>query len=158
MKDLKEALEKNGLQNVNTYIQSGNVIFESDEIDNKKLTEKLEKLLSQTFSYQASIVLLTKDQLKKILTDVSKAWKTNHDIRCYLAFIKAPTTSEQVTPYITRKEGVDFIAPGEGVIYMTTLMSGLTQSGFTKLIGTKIYKELTMRNYNTSQKLLALME
>jgi uncharacterized protein (DUF1697 family) len=41
---------------------------------------------------------------------------------------------------------------------MTTLMSGLTKSGFTKFIGTKVYKEVTMRNYRSSQKILALVK
>jgi uncharacterized protein (DUF1697 family) len=58
--------------------------------------------------------------------------------------------SEQVVP----KEGIDFIETGDGVVYFTTLMSGLTKSGVNKLISNKIYKQLTMRNYNTTKKIL----
>ncbi len=41
---------------------------------------------------------------------------------------------------------------------MSTKMSGLTKSGFPKLIQKKVYKDITIRNYNTVQKLLILME
>jgi uncharacterized protein (DUF1697 family) len=158
MKDLKEIMIESGFQNVVTYIQSGNVIFETDEKESKKITERLESLLSKKFNYQASIVVLNKNQLQKILMDVPNTWKGNDNLRCYLAFIKSPTTSDEVLPYIILKDRVDFVAKGVGVVYLSTLLSGLTRSGFTKLASTKIYKELTMRNYNTAQKLLILME
>src|SRR5487761_1438727 len=96
MNDLKETLLANGLQNVVTYIQSGNVIFESDEKDVKKITVKIEKLLSERFNYQARIVLLTHDQLKDILAGVPSSWNKQHDLRCYLAFIKVPMTTDLV--------------------------------------------------------------
>jgi uncharacterized protein (DUF1697 family) len=158
MKDLKETIESNGFQQVVTYIQSGNVVFDSEEKDKKLITEKLEKLLSKTFNYQASIVLLSKEQFESILKNVPTTWEKQHDLRCYLAFIKEPITTEQVLKEIRLKGGVDFVKEGNGVIYMSTLLSGITKSGFTKLISTKVYKELTMRNYNTTQKLLELME
>ncbi len=41
---------------------------------------------------------------------------------------------------------------------MTTLMSQLTKSKFNKLASKKIYKEMTIRNLNTTKKVLALME
>jgi uncharacterized protein (DUF1697 family) len=59
---------------------------------------------------------------------------------------------------ITLNEGVDFIAVGIGVLYMSTKLSGITKSRFSKLAGKKIYKDITIRNYNTTQKLLELME
>jgi uncharacterized protein (DUF1697 family) len=158
MKDLKEVVEINGFHNVVTYIQSGNVIFDSEENDKKIITKKLEKLLSKAFNYQASLVLLSKNELQTVLKKVPESWKKQQDLRCYLAFIKEPTTAEQVVPFIHPKDEVDAVETGKGIIYMSTKLSGLTKSGFTKLIGTKIYKELTMRNYNTTKKLLELME
>jgi len=56
------------------------------------------------------------------------------------------------------KEGIDVIVPGTGAVYMATLLSGLTKSGINKIIGKKIYQDMTMRNYNTSKKLLELLE
>jgi uncharacterized protein (DUF1697 family) len=53
---------------------------------------------------------------------------------------------------------VDFVKEGKGVLYLSTLLSGLKRSRFTKVIGKSVYRHMTIRNYNTCQKLLALME
>jgi len=45
MTDLKSCFENMGFTSVSTYIQSGNVIFKSDEKDNTRLTNKIEQVL-----------------------------------------------------------------------------------------------------------------
>jgi len=158
MVDLKVAFEKSGFTDVTTFIQSGNVVFSSDEKDTEKIARKLEDTVLQTFKINSRIVVKSYSQLKKVLEEVPSEWKKENDLRCYLAFIKEPVSASDVLKEVALKEGVDSAKAGEGVLYMTTKMSGLTQSGFTKLATKKIYKDLTIRNYNTSQKLLALME
>jgi uncharacterized protein (DUF1697 family) len=158
MSDLKACFEKVGFTNVVTFIQSGNVIFESNENNTLKLRSKIEKTLSKNFSYTSVIVLFSQTQYERILKNVPSDWKKRNDIRCYIAFVREPVRVTQVMKAISLKHGIDFISPGPQAIYMTTLMSGLTKSGFTKFIGTKVYKEVTMRNYRSSQKILALVK
>jgi uncharacterized protein (DUF1697 family) len=67
-------------------------------------------------------------------------------------------TAEDVIREVELKEGVDSVKAGDGAVYMSTLLSGLTKSGFTRLIAKKIYKDITMRNFNTCQKILTLMQ
>jgi len=157
MTALKEAVEKCGFTNVSTYIQSGNVIFDSDENKTAAIAAKLEDSLFNNFKYDSSIMVRTHQQFKKVIFEIPIEWKTRNDLRCYLAFIKEPVTAQNVIREIKLKEGIDSVKAGVGVVYMSTLLSGLTKSGFTKLIGTKVYQDITIRNYNTAQKLLALM-
>lgn len=157
MDELKKAVEQCGFAEVSTYIQSGNVIFKTDENDREKITNILEQNLSGTFHIDLKIVVLSHDHLKQILHDVPREWNTSKNLRCYIAFAKSPTTPQEVLPYLRLAQGVDSVQVGNEVIYMTTKMEGLMKSGFKKLISTKIYKRLTMRNYNTSRKLLELM-
>lgn len=157
MADLKAAFEKSGFTNVRTYINSGNVIFETNENDIQKITHKLETDLSKIFNLKLRIVILSYQQLENVLADIPAAWKKGHDLRCYIAFMKDPITPTDVIKEVQLKEGVDEIKAGKKVLYMSTKLEGLTKSGLTKLITKKIYKELTMRNLNTSQKLLDLM-
>ena len=158
MAELRNAFERSGFTNVATYITSGNVIFESAETKAGMLTDVLEQALSQTFHFDARLVVKSHDQLKDIVSQVPSEWKHQHDLRCYIAFIKEPTTTQQVLNEIEIKEGIDFVQAGQHVVYLSTRLSGLTKSGFTKLVGKKIYKDMTIRNYSTTQKLLALME
>jgi uncharacterized protein (DUF1697 family) len=156
MTTLKEVVEKCGFRNVSTFIQSGNVIFEA-EGNIKKITNRLETVISKAFNYQSRIVLVSHDQLRRVLSEVPNKWKNHDDLRCYIAFIKEPVTAEAVLAEVKLKEGIDSAKVGKGVLYMSTLLSGVKKSGFTNLIGKKVYKYITIRNYNTAQKILERM-
>lgn len=156
MVDLKREIETCGFTHVTTFIQSGNVILESEE-STEKVAKKLETDLTNVFNIDFRIVVLSKEAFTKIMNDVPKEWKGSEDIRRYIAFIRPPITVEEVIKVIKLKEDVDSIKIGSGVVYMTTTLSGITKSGFTKLISQKIYKDLTIRNYTTAEKLLALL-
>jgi uncharacterized protein (DUF1697 family) len=158
MAGLKEAAEKCGFSNVRTFIQSGNVIFESVEKDNGKLSAKLEDCFSKNYSIESQAIILTEDQFRKVVGAAPEDWKTRDDLRRYIAFVRPPITPEDLLKEIKLKEDVDFVRAGAGVLYMSTLLSGITKSGFTKLVGTKVYKDITIRNYTTVHKLLELLE
>jgi uncharacterized protein (DUF1697 family) len=115
-------------------------------------------VIHKQFHLPVRVVVLSHKQYKTVLDEVPKGWKTRKDIRCYIAFIKKPVSSSDVMKEMQPKEGIDVIVPGTGAVYMATLLSGLTKSGINKIIGKKIYQDMTMRNYNTSKKLLELLE
>lgn len=158
MADLKKCLEDVGYENVVTYINSGNVIFKSEISDAKKLTSEIERLLIRKFGFELKVVLRTEKEIENVVKNVPNGWDIKSDLRMYIAFVKEPVTPDEVISQAEPKEGVDFVEKGPGVVYMATLLSGITKSGINKLIGKKIYKEITIRNYNTTKKILSLME
>lgn len=157
MASLKTCFEDSGYTNVITYIQSGNVIFESVEKDTKKLTKSLEDLLTKSFNYHARVIIKSQKQLEEIVADVPGDWKKRKDIRCYIAFLSDFITPKEAAAEIVLREDVDLMKIGNGCLYFTSLVSEITKSKLNKLVGLKVYKEMTMRNYNTSQKLVSLM-
>ena len=158
MEQLKACFEESGFGQVMTYIQSGNVLFASDEEDKAKLTSAIEDTVSQTFNYSARIVVRSYPEMQRVVSDVPDDWKHRNDLRRNIAFIKEPVTASEVLQEIHPKEGIDVVTIGEGVLYFSTVLSGLTQSALVKLGSPKIYQDMTIRHYNTTQKLLALME
>jgi uncharacterized protein (DUF1697 family) len=158
MAELKEALEKAGFTGVKTVLQSGNVIFESGQSGSAAIAGKLEDILLKSFKVESRVAVISYPQLKAVVDGAPAGWKTRKDIRRYVSFVIGKTTPEEVMREVKLKEGVDFMEAGPGAVYMTTLLSGLTKSGFTKIVGKPVYKEITMRNFNTVQKLLPLME
>lgn len=68
MTELKHALEEIGLANIETYIQSGNVIFESDE-NAEILQGKIEHVLERNFGIVTYAVLRTGDELKELIKE-----------------------------------------------------------------------------------------
>lgn len=158
MSELRSCFEETGFNNVTTYINSGNVIFESEEKEKEKLVEKVEKRLLSTFKMPLRVVVRSESEIKKTLDNVPPSWKARDDIRCYTAFVKEPLSVEEALKDFDRRDGVDFVDGGPGVVYMTTLLTGLTKSQFSKLAVKKVYKQITIRNYNTVRKIFEIME
>lgn len=158
MADLRSAFIKTGYLNASTYIQSGNVIFEANAKDLFKTRAAIEEMLSKEFSYNATVILRSHNELIKTVNEAPNTWNTEPDLRCYVAFVREPVTSQDIIKDTVINKEVDTISGGEGVVYMTTKMSEIKKSGFSKLTGKKIYKDITIRNYNTVKKILSMME
>lgn len=159
MVDLKSCFQSMGFTEVTTYIQSGNVIFKSSEEDKNILIEKIEQTLSGKFQYRSKIVLITHPFLKNVLENAPKDFGTSPDLYRYdVFFIKESLSAKKVMESVQIREGVDQAHQDNGVIYFTRLISKAGQSYLNQLIKIKIYKEITVRNYNTTSKLLALIE
>jgi uncharacterized protein (DUF1697 family) len=157
MADLKTCFQEMGLTNVVTYIQSGNVLFDSDETDQLKLTQLIENTLSKRFNYSSKVVLLSQQALIQLIKTAPKDFGVYPDEYRYdVIFLKPLLTSEEALSKIKTKEGVDFVTAGNDVLYFSRLSSMSGQSQMTKMIGTAIYKEMTIRNWNTTTKLCEL--
>lgn len=159
MTDLKACFESMGLTDVVTYIQSGNVIFKSAEKDNAKLTMKIEIGLSERFNYEARLVVITHKQLKQAVEVSPRGFGKEPDkFRYDVIFLKEPLTAKEAMKSISVKEGVDNAYAGKDVLYFSRLISRITSTHLTKIVGTPIYQNMTIRNWNTTTKILALME
>jgi len=159
MTNLKACFENMGFTDIGTYIQSGNVLFKSAEKDKRKLTNKIEKALSKNFSYKSRLVVVTHQELRKIVDGAPKGFGKDLDkYRCDVLFLKAPLTAREAMKNVSTKEGVDKAYTGKSVLYFSRLISKATQSHLSKIIALPMYQNMTIRNWNTTTKLLALME
>ena len=97
MSELKIELEKNKYQNVSTYLNSGNVIFESD-IDNKEsIMKDIHKIIKNKFNLEIPVFIMTAFELEDILNNNPNWWGTdNKEVYHNLIFIIPPTKSEDV--------------------------------------------------------------
>lgn len=158
MAALATCFEQHGFANVATYIQSGNVLFDSPE-PATKLVAAIEAMLAKTFSYNASVVLVTAAQLRKIVEAAPKAFGTAPARYRYdVLFLKPPLTAAAALKVIPLKAGVDVAHAGPGVIYHSRLISRATASRLARVVSMPIYHQMTIRNWNTTTKLLALVD
>src|SRR3546814_10908006 len=79
MADLRAALEDDGLKSVRTYIQSGNVLFESDE-PQASLEDPIEAALEGRFGLPILVVVCSHRQLRPVLQKDRKStrMKSSH--------------------------------------------------------------------------------
>ena len=160
MADLKACFEAGKLKNVATYIQSGNVLFETAETDPLKLVRKLEQALSKTFSpYKARIVLCSHAKLRKIVREAPKGFGSQpQEYRYDVIYLKEPLTAAEAFKNVATKPGVDAAFPGPDVLYFSRLIARASQSHLARIIKLPIYQNMTIRNWNTTSKILALMD
>ncbi|HTC49609.1 MAG TPA: DUF1697 domain-containing protein [Candidatus Aquilonibacter sp.] len=69
MDQLRAALEKIGLEQVKTYIQSGNVVFKCAKISPEALSKKVEKKILEEFGHSVSVITRGADEIKKSISD-----------------------------------------------------------------------------------------
>ncbi|MDQ3005328.1 MAG: DUF1697 domain-containing protein [Chloroflexota bacterium] len=159
MADLKACFENMGFTEVLTYIQSGNVLFKSDEKDKTKLTKKIEQRLSERFSYKSRLVVVAYKELKKAVDEAPRGFGKELDKYRYdVIFLKEPLTPVEAMKNVSIKDGVDSAYAGKSVLYFSRLISKASQSHLTKTIKLPVYQNMTIRNWNTTTKLLTLME
>jgi len=159
MTDLRACFEKHGFRNVTTYIQSGNVVFESGEAGSSRVARRIEEILAATFNYPASLVLLDSRQMRAVIDRAPQGFGTQPaKYRYDVVFLKAPLTATVALESVPAKPGVDQVFAGSGVLYITRLIAKATQSGLSRVVSLPIYQNMTIRNWNTTTKLHRMME
>jgi uncharacterized protein (DUF1697 family) len=157
MSTLKDCFEQAGMTNVATYIQSGNVTFETGKRPVSSVTTRVERAIAQAFGQPLSVVVQSAAQFERVVADVPFSWPRDTHLRRYIAFLRAPVTAAKALKAVDARESVDIVTPGRRVLYMSTRLDALAGSRLTKLVGTPIYQNMTIRNYSTSVKVLALI-
>jgi uncharacterized protein (DUF1697 family) len=127
MAKLKESFESLGYQNVKTYINSGNIIFNHSSKDTVELESQIEKMIVKDFSLQVRVVVRSLEQYEDILRDLHP------------------------------KPGIEEVQYHPGVVFWAAKTSDLTKSNMIKLSKSALYKEMTVRNLNTTRKIYSMM-
>ena len=158
MTALRAAFEALDLVDVGTFIASGNVLFRSGPTDARALASRIEAALSKEFGYAATVVLRSHAQMKTVVRRAPDGFGASpHLYRYDVVFVKEPLVPRMVVTMISTREGVDTAAAGSSVIYFSRLIARASQSHLPKLVSMPVYKQLTIRNWNTTTKPLALM-
>ncbi len=94
---LKNSLEENGFKNVITYLNSGNVILESDIKSKEILCKKISEIIRENFKLVIPIFVTTEDELEDIINNSPDWWDTNDkNIYNNLIFIIPPTKFNEI--------------------------------------------------------------
>ncbi len=154
MSDLKTTFERLDCQDVTTYLQTGNVVFKSDKtlLDLKPI---LELSLTQTFDYQAFVLLYDFDLLANIVAKYPfERLETHH---AYVLFVEnAATFNELKTLAEGLNEESKRIKLGNNqVIYWQVERGESLTTPFAKIMAKAKYKSsTTVRNINTLEKMI----
>jgi uncharacterized protein (DUF1697 family) len=157
MAALRTSFEACALADVSTYIQSGNVIFTATGTE-RQIAARIGRALAASFGYAGLVLIRSQAQMRDIIAKAPAGFgKAPDKYRYDVVFLDASLEAPAAVATIRTRDGVDQAAAGPGVIYFSRLVSRASQSYLPKLASMPIYKHMTVRNWNTTTKLLALM-
>ncbi len=155
MKKLKTLFEALGCINVSTYINSGNVIFESKE-NQKNILKKVEDELKQEFGFEIPILIKTEREMKKIADSIPDNWQNDSAQRTDVAYLFPEIDSIKILDELPLKKEFIEVRYIKGAIYWNVKRENVYKSQLAKLISHKLYKSMTVRNVNTARYLAGI--
>ena len=157
--DLRKCFENIGYSSVLTYIQSGNVLFRSSRRSITRLTAEIKHGLTKTFSYQARVVVISRQGYRTMIQTAPPNWGRDDEQKHNAIFTLSGISPEEVMAQLpTPKVGIETTTLGPGVIFWSASKSHLAKTTMMKLAASPVYQQLTIRNHNTVFRLLELLE
>jgi uncharacterized protein (DUF1697 family) len=159
MDALKELHESLGLQRVETYIQSGNVVFSSNEAIQAQLTRQIEEAFEHKFGFPSKVVVRTRDELDTIIANNpfqnQPMEESKRVVAMFLASDPTSTALEDIHRTYSGPEELHIIGKEVYIYYP----EGIGRSKLTNNFLEKKLKTMgTARNWNTVLRLQKMME
>ncbi len=162
MAELKHTFEAMGMSRIQTYIQSGNVLFESNE-EEEPLRKRIEHELEAAFGFSATVVLRTAEEFKMVVAncpfseeEVSEADASSEGESLYVSFLLEEPSREGIERLRAFKnEGDEYRAEGREVFLL--FRHSIRKSKLANNLH-KLGVSSTVRNWKTINKLVALAQ
>lgn len=158
MKLLKLTFEQAGMENVVTYINTGNIIFSSSILSGTELSHLLEEAIEKDFDLKIKVVVRSVDDISKIIAAIPDTWKNDKEMKSDVMFLSDEIDDESILASLLIKPSIDTVKYVPGAILWSIDKKNATRSGMAKIVGSKIYKQVTIRNVNTARKIYELMQ
>ncbi len=159
MAELKKVFERLGFGAVKTYLNSGNVIFSSDEESASGLVSQIETMVKNHFGLDIPIFVISKESLEDILQHAPDWWgNENKEIYDNLIFIIPPATFTEVSSEIGElKEGLEKIKDYKEAIFWSFSRRDYQKTNWWPMTASEgIGSKLTIRTANTVRKIAVM--
>lgn len=157
MKELADIFTDIGFFSVRTYINSGNVIFQSAETSRTKLEQIIEKKLAESMHYKGRVLVRSEQDIEQTVAHFPRIfsepdWKHNS------IFLGEPIDNPDILKAFILKDDIEQNSYFKGVLYWSAQKEFGTRSTMLKLSTRPEYQEMTVRSIGTVTKILELMK
>ena len=159
MEALKTTLEAIGFQNVQTYIQSGNVFVDTEEGNAAKVGFQIKQEIFKAFGHEVPIVVIAKADLENCLKNNLFLKEKDADTKkLYVAFVSIALRSDSINDLKMSQVKPDEAYIDESRIYIKYAVGAGKTRFDQKYIEKKLNVTATIRNWNTVTQLLKMYE
>jgi uncharacterized protein (DUF1697 family) len=153
--ELRKLFEDSGFKNVKTYIQSGNVIFNSHINSAEKIVKLVEKKIKEVFSFEVTVLIRTHNELGRIIQK-NPFLKTKPLEKLYVAFLSDIADKDDSDKLLKYKSKTEEFRITNKVVYLY-YSDGAGRTKLTNnIIESKLGVKATTRNWNTVNKLFEM--
>jgi uncharacterized protein (DUF1697 family) len=158
MSELRTSFSAVGMTDVTTYINSGNVIFTVDAQENSSIAETLERTIEARFGTTVRVLVRSRDEIRSVVGALPADWTNDKMTKCDVFFLWEDVDEPAVLQLLDYDPEIDDVRYTPGAIIRRVDRSNAARSRLTKIVGTPLYRQMTVRNCNTARKLLELMD
>ena len=158
MSDLKNGFEQLGFADVTTYLNSGNVLFSSENENITEMKHVIDMMINDKFKLDIPVHVVSKQDLSDILDNAPDWWGTeNKEKYDNLIFVITEDTTDEICDMLGRpSDGLELVQVYKDVIFWTFDRKAYQKCNWwKKTAGAGIAEKLTIRTANTVKKLLA---
>lgn len=157
MELLRKVLAGSGFKNIQTYIQSGNVVFQSDEDDVLVLEQQISALIMKHFGFEVPVVVVTLKELEFVSANNQFASETMpDDTQPYVAFLSEIPAESNMELLKSIDFGADRLIPIDRYLYLRYEHGAGTTKLTNVIIENKLKVRATSRNWKTVHKLIEM--
>lgn len=154
MEDLRNLLSDAGFQNVTTYIQSGNIIFDHPETSKAKVGAKVASIIKEKYGWDVGVIVRNLADLEQTIDGNPFLKEADVDLKqLYVAFLSDEPFPENIAKFEAFDIQQDRAVFGDGVLYLKYHDSAANTKLSNALIENKLKVVATSRNWNTTLKL-----
>jgi uncharacterized protein (DUF1697 family) len=157
MAKLKECLESLGFDDVRTYINSGNAIFETEKTSGRALEATIEKKLKRVFGFPIKVIIRSRPEMQRIARSMPASWGSSRNHRNNVVFLSHVIDKKAILDSFEPKP-FEQLSYAKGALFWSVPMKDITRSAMLKINRDPMYKEMTIRSPNTVRKILDIMQ
>jgi uncharacterized protein (DUF1697 family) len=155
MKDLKLLFEQHGCAEVQTYIQSGNVVFRSTDANADRLAKRLTAAVAKARGFEPRLLVLTRRELERASAGNPFPEADDNPASVHLFFLAEPATAADLKSMNALKTASERFALKGRVLYLHT-PDGVGRSKLAARAERLLGVDATARNWRTVTTLLEL--
>jgi len=152
MKDLKRIFESLNFEKVSTYINSGNIFFETQK-EQKDLDQKVKEILKTEYALVIPTLIKTEEEIKFIANAIPEEWQNNSEEKTDVAYLFSEIDSEEILNELPFKREYIEVSYVKGALLWNVKRKNYNKSQLNKIIGHRLYQFMTVRNVNTARYL-----
>ena len=157
MDALRHMYEALGFEQVQSYLQSGNVIFQAAEINTLELAERITAQIANTFGFDVVVLVLTTETLREIIQNSPFAGDATKDnANCYVTYLERLSTSGAVESITSKALPEEKICFTDRAVYLYCPKGYGTSKLSNNLIESKMKVRATTRNWKTTVELMRM--